>query len=269
VPALTVDGHPLSYEDRGRGPLVLLVHGSPGSARAWQRVIDRLVDAHRVVALDLPGHGATPALPDDAGLHVGRTAALIEALVRAVGQPAVLAGHSYGGVIALATALRGRVTPRALVLLEPVAVPVLRLAGDDEGYASARAVFDAYLAAVAGGDPGAGRTMVEFWFGPGAFEHLPPPMQAFMAGAAPANARDVRATFRETYDAAALARLAMPVRVLLGERSPEVTGRIARALAARVANGSVISLPAATHAMTTTHAEAVAEVLSSLVAGVA
>jgi pimeloyl-ACP methyl ester carboxylesterase len=268
MPALDVDGHTLSYEDRGRGPLVLLVHGSPGSARAWQRVVDRLAGGHRVVALDLPGHGATPALPDDAGQHVARTAALIEGLVRTVGQPAVLAGHSYGGVVALATALRGRATPGALVLLEPVAVPVLRLAGEDAAYASAREVFDAYVAGVAGGDAGAVRTMVDFWFGAGAFERLPPPMQAFMTGAAPANARDVRATFRETYEAATLARLAMPVRVLVGEQSPEVTGRIARALAARVAHGAVIPLSAATHAMTTTHAEAVAEVLSSLAASV-
>jgi pimeloyl-ACP methyl ester carboxylesterase len=267
VPALEVDGHMLAYEDRGRGPLLLLVHGSPGSARAWQRVIDRLVDGHRVVALDLPGHGSTPALPDDAGRHIGRTAALIEALVGMVGQPAVLAGHSYGGVVALATALRGRVTPGALALLEPVAVPVLRLAGDDDAYARSRAVFDAYVAGVEAGDAGAVRTMVEFWFGAGAFERLPPPMQTFMVGAAPANARDVRATVLEVYDAATLARLAIPVRVLVGERSPEVTGRIARALAARVANGSVVPLASATHAMTTTHAEAVAEVLSGLAAG--
>ena len=47
----------------GDGPPVLLLHGPGEFAALWGRVIPDLVTTHRVVAPDLPGHGAT-GLPD-------------------------------------------------------------------------------------------------------------------------------------------------------------------------------------------------------------
>jgi len=225
---------------------------------------ERLADRFRIVAPDLPGHGATTPQPAGAVPDVAYAAALIEALIRTVGAPAVLAGHSYGGVVALAIALRGRVSLAALALLEPVAVSMLRMAGDREGYESTKAVFDAYIAGVEGGEPHTVRTMVDFWFGAGAFDRMPEPLRASMVRQAAVNVRDVRAAFREDYSPAACHRLGMPVTTLVGGRSPAVTHKIAQAIAAHAPIGSVVTLDTATHAMTTTHAEAVAHALAAL-----
>lgn len=253
MPTLAVDDRQLSYEDYGgAGPVVLLVHGSPGNGKTWQRVAERLTERHRVIAPDLPGHGAPPPPPAGAVPDVAHAATLIEALVRTVGAPAVLAGHSYGGVVALAVALRGRVSLGALALVEPVAVSMLRMAGDREAYESTKAVFDTYIAGVEGGEPHTVRTMVDFWFG------------SAMVRQAAVNVRDVRAVFREEYSPAACGRLGMPVTTLVGGRSPAVTHKIAQAIAAHVRKGSVVTLDTATHAMTTTHAEAVAHALAAL-----
>ena len=268
MPTLTVGDHHVSYEDYGgAGPLVLLVHGSPGNGRAWQRVAERLTDRHRVVAPDLPGHGATPAPGASGTSGVVHGATLIEALVGELGVPAVLAAHSYGGVVALRVALRGHVAPGALALLEPVAVSMLRTVADHDAYAHVTAVFEDYIAGVEGGDSSRVRTMVDFWFGAEAFERLPPPLQAYMVREARVNVRDVRATFGEEYPPAALAGLGMPVTTLVGGESPDVTKRIAQAITAHVPRGSMVTVPEATHAMTTTHAAAVAEVLGGLVPG--
>lgn len=264
MPTIAVDDRELSYEDYGAGPVVLLIHGSPGSGKAWQRVGERLADRFRIVAPDLPGHGMTTPQATSAVPDVVYAAALIEALVGAVGAPAVLAGHSYGGVVALAVALRGRVSLGALALLEPVAVSMLRMAGEREAYESTKAVFDAYIAGVEGGEPRAVRTMVDFWFGSGAFDRMSEPLQAHMVRQAPVNVRDVRAAFREDYSPAACRRLGVAVTTLVGGHSPAVTHKIAHAIAAHVPQGSVVTLDTATHAMTTTHAEAVAHALASL-----
>ena len=264
MPTIAVDDCELSYEDYGAGPVVLLIHGSPGNGKAWQRVGERLADRFRIVAPDLPGHGVTTPQAPGAVPDVAHAATLIEALVRTVGAPAVLAGHSYGGVVALAVALRGRVSLGALVLLEPVAVSMLRMVGDREAYESTKAVFDAYIAGVEGGEPHTVRTMVDFWFGSGAFEHMPEPLKAYMVRQAAVNVRDVRAAFREDYSPAACRRLGIPVTMLVGGRSPAVTHKIAQAIAAHAPKGSVVTLDTATHAMTTTHAEAVAHALAAL-----
>jgi hypothetical protein len=133
------------------------------------------------------------------------------------------------------------------VLLEPVAVPALSMAGDAETFAKTETVFRDYIASVEGGNPEAIRTMVDFWFGHGAFDRMPAPMSAGLLQAAPANARDVRATFRETYSSEALGQLSMPVVTVVGERSPDLTQRIARAIAAHAPRGSVMPLAKASH----------------------
>lgn len=260
---LAVGDRVVSYEEYGDGPLVVLLHGSPGNGRSWQRVGERLAARHRVVAPDLPGHGGTTPQPAQATPDVAYTATLIEALVDAVGRPALLVGYSYGGVVALAVALRGAASG-ALVLLEPVAVPVLALAGDDALDARARAVFDGYIGDVEAGDPTRVATMVDFWFGPGAFARMPAPLREYMIREAPTNVRDVRGTLREAYSAAALSRLAMPVTTVVGGRSPEATWTIARTITAHVAKGSLLRLDDADHAMITTHDEALAQILAGL-----
>jgi pimeloyl-ACP methyl ester carboxylesterase len=261
MPALETGDRTVSYEAWGAGPVAVLVHGSPGNGRSWARVAERLADRYRVIAPDLPGYGSTTPAPGASS--VGYGAGTIEALIADAGDPVVLAAHSYGGVVALAVALRGRVRVGALVLFEPVAVPMLALTGDYDTLTHARTVFTSYIASVEAGHTAAIRTMVDFWFGTGVFERMPAGLTAGLIQAAPANVRDVAATFRETYTADALARLTMPVITVVGDRSPDVTHRIAKAIARHVPHGSIAPLTGATHAMTTTHVDAVAELIAN------
>jgi pimeloyl-ACP methyl ester carboxylesterase len=264
MPTLAVEERVVSYEEYGAGPLVLLVHGSPGNGKAWSRVGEHLAAGHRVVAPDLPGHGGTTPAAAGAVPDVGDTAALIEALIGRVGVPALLVGYSYGGVVALAIALRRRVSIGALALLEPVAVSALGLTGDPDLHARTRAVFEGYIAAVEAGDPRQVRTMVDFWFGSGAFERMPEALRASMVRAAAANVRDVRGTLRESYAPAALRRIPVPLTTIVGGRSPDATRTIAQAITMHVPKASLAILDGATHAMIATHARALAETLAAL-----
>ena len=124
------------------------------------------------------------------------TAALLEGLMSTLGPPAVVAGHSYGGVVALTLALRAHLAMGALALFEPVAVPILLMTGETDAFHAAKAIFDDYVARVEGGETGAVRTMVDFWFGPGAFARMPEPLVAFMVKAQMTNTRDIRGAFR-------------------------------------------------------------------------
>jgi pimeloyl-ACP methyl ester carboxylesterase len=255
----------LAYDDVGSGPVVLLVHGSPGTARAWQPVAERLAPRFRVVMPNLPGYGGTTAPPDGGPGDNAYAAELIEALVAKTGPPAVLAGYSYGGVVALRTALRGKVRPAALALFEPVAVPVLAATDDTAAFAASRAVFEDYGASFDAGDRLAVRKMVDYWFGAGVFEQMPPPVREYLIANTGPNVRDVRATFRDpALTRAALGGLAMPVLVVYGSRSPEIMVRIARTLVAHVPHGRLERLEHANHAMINTHVDALAASIAAL-----
>src|SRR4249920_1235353 len=112
------DGSVVSYEDYGAGPLVVLLHGSPGTARVWARVGEQLAARFRIVAPNLPGYGTTTAQPSGEPPDVAHGARAVEALLATLEPPRVLAAHSYGGVVALEVALRGLARVRSLALLE-------------------------------------------------------------------------------------------------------------------------------------------------------
>jgi len=92
---------------------VVLVHGAWGGSWSWERVVPLLEAAgHRVAAVDLPSIDADPA--DPPGLY--DDAAAVGAAIDALGEPVVLCGHSYGGMVITAAAA-GRDDVERLVYL--------------------------------------------------------------------------------------------------------------------------------------------------------
>lgn len=92
----------LSHARVGRGEPLLLLHGIGHHRQAWDPVVDILATEREVIAVDLPGFGASPALPDglvhDLPTMNGALGALCEALE--LDRPHV-AGNSLGGLLAL------------------------------------------------------------------------------------------------------------------------------------------------------------------------
>ncbi len=108
---------------RGEGPDLVMIHGANGNARDFSfELIDRLADDFRVIAFDRPGFGFS----DDLGGPEGpvEQADLLRAAAEALGveQPIIL-GHSYGGAVAMAWALRSEDDLAGLTLLAPATHP--------------------------------------------------------------------------------------------------------------------------------------------------
>lgn len=102
--------------NRGTGKPLLLVHGLGSSWRAWRSILDDLAAERSVIAIDLPGHGATPAA-QDSGTFEGLVGSVERYLIAndLVGVDAV--GSSLGGRIVLELARRG--TVGNVVALDP------------------------------------------------------------------------------------------------------------------------------------------------------
>lgn len=87
--------------------VVVLLHGIPGSAAVWHAVAENLARDHRVLVPDLLGFGESPRPTSIDALWCGSQAhALKQALDAAGVKRAVVAGHDYGGPVALALAQR-------------------------------------------------------------------------------------------------------------------------------------------------------------------
>lgn len=92
----------LSYARVGRGEPLLLLHGIGHHRQAWDPVVDILATEREVIAVDLPGFGASPALPHGLAHDLPTTGAALGALCEALelDRPHV-AGNSLGGLLAL------------------------------------------------------------------------------------------------------------------------------------------------------------------------
>jgi len=89
----------LSYTDQGAGPAVVLLHGLFGSASNLGQTAKDLATDHRVISLDLPGHGRSAHWQDYS--HESMADAILEALTPLALNSFHLLGHSLGGKIAM------------------------------------------------------------------------------------------------------------------------------------------------------------------------
>ncbi len=99
-----VNGMNLYYESHGTGRPLILLHGGLGSGEMFGPIIPTLSERHRVLTVDLQGHGRTADIdrPIDVRLMAGDIAALIDHL--GLERPG-LVGYSLGGGVAFFTAV--------------------------------------------------------------------------------------------------------------------------------------------------------------------
>jgi magnesium chelatase accessory protein len=111
----------------GRGPLIVLIHGTGASTHSWRGLLPLLAQRWSVLAFDLPGHGFTRGTPP-AGLSDTSMSAAVGALLRALdAEPRLLIGHSAGAVVALRLVLQGGCRARGVISLNGALRPFGRI----------------------------------------------------------------------------------------------------------------------------------------------
>lgn len=254
----------------GRGRPVLVLHGFSGDAESMEEVSTALRDRHRIVRLELLGHGESDAPRDPSCYSMPACSAQILAASRGLGleRPHLL-GYSMGGRAALATALAAPAGFASLVLVGATAGIA------DPAEREARIASDRALADRIEGE-GIER-FVEEWMALPLFAS-----QVRLGPAALARARAQRLRNRAHGLAASLrgmgagaqpplhARLpglALPVLLVVGEEDAKFRG-IARALEAELPDVRTRLLPEAGHAAHLEAPEAFAAVVRAFLAEV-
>jgi pimeloyl-ACP methyl ester carboxylesterase len=131
VQRLPWHGRELAVRRGGSGPTVVLIHGMAGSLATWDPVFPALAECCDVVAVDLPGHGASARLRGDFSL--GALASAVRDVLEVLDiDGATIVGHSLGGGIAMQFAYQFPERTERLVLVSSGGLgrdvtPLLRL----------------------------------------------------------------------------------------------------------------------------------------------
>jgi pimeloyl-ACP methyl ester carboxylesterase len=237
-----VGGAGLHVGERGQGaagPLVVLVHGSLDRSAAFARVVaaEPLAGLH-TLRYDRRGYGRSVDVGPPAGLdgHVDDLLGVVD------GRPAVVAGHSYGGLVALVASVRAPDVVRAVAAFEP-----------PQPWAPWWPERSAGSAAAAAGPADAAEAFLRRMVGDARWEALPERTREARrreGTALAAELTSVRTGARPPLDPA---EVRVPLVVGRGSRSPEHLRRSAGELAAAVPGAVLVEVEGADHGAHLTH----------------
>jgi pimeloyl-ACP methyl ester carboxylesterase len=119
----------VAYVDEGQGKYTLLfIHGIASSLKYFYYQIKHLSKNYRVIALDMPGYGKSDnklSLSYNMPFHF----AAIDSFIKKQGlKNVVIAGHSYGGALAIALAYNNKEITKKLVLIAPAGLQKFKIA---------------------------------------------------------------------------------------------------------------------------------------------
>jgi pimeloyl-ACP methyl ester carboxylesterase len=252
----------IDYEESGTGPTMVLVPGSCSTGAAWRPVIAAWNNRFRCVTTSLPGYGGTAErrAPDKAS--ISHEAEALESVIRKAGGPVHLVGHSYGGLVALDVALRGRAELASLTIVEAPAVMMLEGSGETQHIRAFGEMTGRYFAAFRAGKADAIEALIDFFAGPGTFASWPPRVRAYAVATTPVNILDWETRFDYPLTAAVLAQVEVPTLVIKGGESHPAMQRVNEILSQRMTDATLATIEGAAHFMIATHPDEVARLVA-------
>jgi len=256
------DNFPIDCVDSGEGPALLFLPGSYSTPAAWRPVQRLLAPNWRMLTTSLCGYGQTAETRSARDHGMPHELRLVEALARRAGGPVHLVGHSFGGTVALAAALSGKIDVASLSLFEPNPMDILPERGPDSLYAEGLRMSQDFERAVAAGERDAPGRVIDFWGGPGVFAAMPEAVQAYCRATVGTNVLDWHTDFGFSVSAVDCARLKTPVLLVRGGLANDAMVKITEALVACLPDVQAEVVEGAGHFLVTTHAPVCAELLS-------
>lgn len=105
MPEIYFNGKKINYLEKGRGKSLVLLHGFTESQKIWHQFVKALSREFRVITIDLPGHGKSECISEVHTMEL--MAEVVHLVLKNAGvRKCVMIGHSMGGYITLAFALK-------------------------------------------------------------------------------------------------------------------------------------------------------------------
>jgi pimeloyl-ACP methyl ester carboxylesterase len=252
----------IDYDESGAGPTIVLVPGSCSTGAAWRPIIAQWENRFRCVTTSLLGYGRTTERRTADDADISHEVDILEKVIRQTGGPVHLVGHSFGGLTALAVALRNEVPLLSLTILEAPTPEILRHLGEHRHYRAFRDMTDAYFGSFYAGEHAAIAQMIDFYGGAGTFAGWPQRVRDYAVETTAVNILDWASAYGFPLTPARLATIEVPTLVAWGALSHPAIARANMLLGGCVPDAAVATIDGAAHFMIATHAKEVADLIA-------
>jgi pimeloyl-ACP methyl ester carboxylesterase len=261
VPRTIIEGRRVSYCDSGAGAPIVLLHAGGASGKQWTKTARALEARFRVIAPDLWGFGDTESWSGAEELTHDHQALLVAGLIEHLcKEPVHLVGHSYGGATAVRLMIGNRTLVRTAVLIEPIVMPLLKLAGEERLFREYLEMARSFRSHVAAGNPDeAWRAFVDYRNGPGTWEALPEASKERLRAVTESTVAGFRSNLSNPTSIEDVERLSLPVLVLCGEKTTVPDRRVTEILRDHIPQCRYELIPGAEHMSPLTHPAFIAE----------
>lgn len=257
---------PCYYEQQGsnsNSPIVF-IHGSYASTSTWKKMVQHLALTHHCISIKLPGHCGMPDPDDFNAPNISTELAIIESVIAELtNQPIHLIGHSFGGVVALALALKGTINISQLTLFEPVSTWVFKSVGALDMTAQVNSFIQGYRESISNNEVYACGQVIDFWGGKGSFAPLPDFIKDGMVPLTNNNNRHWTLCENTHHHRSALNALAIPTKLVCGSASNLIAQAIVQHLSHELPNAKQYIIPGASHFLVTSHANECVDIIKS------
>ena len=256
-------GETPSVREVGRGESVICLHSSASSGGQWRNLMDRLSSRWRVLAPDLYGYGKGARNDGLADFRLDDEFIWLSPVFERAGGRFHLVGHSYGGLVALMTALRLPSRVQSVVIYEPAAWSIAVHADPvHPGAMEIDRLRRQTIELVDARQPdSAAENFVHYWAGPGIWDAMPADRKLITAQ----GMAKVRAEFLAEilgHDSgqsslSAFSAITLPVLYLTGSETKAAVRRLAEVLAPAFVKACRVDLPGLGHMGPVTHPDIV------------
>lgn len=265
MPHLNVDGTQVHFRESGEGPPVIFTHGGGSSGAQWRKVCEILSPRFRTITVDHFGHGGTGPWPGpmEARRHED-DARLVRAVMDHAGEPAHLVGHSFGGGVVLRLVLGDPAGVRSLTLLEPIALSLLKEAGETALAEEYIAFAMEFLRRVeAGAVDEAWEKMMDVNNAPGAWNRMSQEAREKMIEVTPGVCSVWHGNINHATTLGECGGINLPILLVHGERTHPRFIRLTGILSEHIPGARLEVIPGAGHMSPLTHPEALAGLLAA------
>ncbi|MEP7217283.1 MAG: alpha/beta hydrolase [Bacteroidota bacterium] len=262
MPIASLNAARLFYQEQGSGSPILFIHGTGADSDIWSAGIGALGGEYRCIAYDRRGYARSP-LPagESIGSEANDAAALLDLLGAA---PAMIVGHSLGGVIALELAVEHPNLVAGLLLIEPPLHARLQRRPD---LAAVRAMISVHVLRLLGSRRAGAERFLRWAYAAdpliGGYEHMPG-----VARAAEENYETILHELGlgtgEHLTAERLGSIAVPATVLLGDRTADGMRRLVTDAAAMIPGTELRVVAGASHGLHITHPDGFIDAIRSV-----